>query len=217
MRRCKWTPQEDDSLRSIVSHILGGAAAGCYSWELVAKTLGHGKNARQCRERWKTVLDPALNRGPWTTDEDDIFLQALQDIGKRWSMIARLLPGRTVTAVKNRYVSLCRAGVVARSPSENLNAEDNESDQVLPQHLDGTTSPAGLPDSPPCDSDSESPLGGSTSGTGSSLPSEIPIAQMPHMQQIPLDPLPSISQLLSQFRDDSFFPSSEPPRQAVRW
>eukprot|EP00300_Choanocystis_sp_HF-7_P025500 c27395_g1_i1.p1 GENE.c27395_g1_i1~~c27395_g1_i1.p1 ORF type:complete len:223 (+),score=19.11 c27395_g1_i1:35-703(+) len=111
--RTKWTTADDNALRSAVEHVqseTGEVGTVRANWEIIAMILDQQRTARQCKDRWQTVLDPSLNRGPWTAQEDDIFFQGLQTHGKKWANIARMIPGRTVSAIKNRYVSFVRKG-----------------------------------------------------------------------------------------------------------
>ncbi len=55
------------------------------------------RTGKQIRERWHNQLDPSVKKEEWTTAEDELLLDAHSRLGNRWSLISRLLPGRTGT------------------------------------------------------------------------------------------------------------------------
>lgn len=92
------------------------------SWSRVAQVVGTRNGDRmffqpclssnstnllvECFKRWNDVLDPAIDRSPWTRDEDRILLLAIGEYGRAWKMIVdTYFPGRTGLDAKNRYVS----------------------------------------------------------------------------------------------------------------
>ena len=75
---------------------------GPKNWGMLANVLP-GRTPKQCRERWHNHLDPRINKGPWTLEEDKILAEKQKILGNKWSDIAKFLPGRTDTLVKNRW------------------------------------------------------------------------------------------------------------------
>lgn len=93
-----WSFEEDQVLEFLVTQ-------GCNNWGQIAERIP-GRTPKQCRERWKNHLDPAINKGPYTEEEDTVILSAQERLGNKWSQIAQLLKGRTEDSVKIRWKSL---------------------------------------------------------------------------------------------------------------
>lgn len=94
-----WTEEEDALLSKIVTR------QGATGWSSIAKHIA-GRNAKQCRERWVNHLNPNVNKASWTEEEDAKLMKAHNELGNKWSEIAKRLTGRPDNAVKNRYYTL---------------------------------------------------------------------------------------------------------------
>lgn len=97
----KFTPEEDRLLLSYVGD------SEVIDWTNVANRMGN-KTTRQCRERWQNYLDPRLQKGGWTPEEDELLLARYSEYSSHWNAIARTFKGRSGNSVRNRYLLLIR-------------------------------------------------------------------------------------------------------------
>jgi hypothetical protein len=100
--RVHFTPAEDAKLTSIIIEL------GTNNWEAVARCV-HGRNARQCRDRWSNYLFPEMDNGPWRPDEDQLLFTKFNESGAVWKYIATFVHSRSDINIKSRRQLLtCR-------------------------------------------------------------------------------------------------------------
>ena len=87
--RGRWNIDEDVRLAMAIK------AHGSKSWVKVAHHV-RGRTDVQCRERWCNILNPDLNCGPWTDEEDAKLREAVKVYGVgKWSDVAKVMFPRT--------------------------------------------------------------------------------------------------------------------------
>lgn len=125
----KFTPEDDKKLLYYVSKL------GTDKWFEVSLCMGN-KTTRQCRERYKTYLAPTISHEDWRAEEDSLIIQKYQELGSKWSAIAKFFPHRTDTSVKNRCHVLLRK-IKRENKIKNASNSSisivNKTEQVLPQ------------------------------------------------------------------------------------
>lgn len=98
-KRCKrraFTPEEDIKITQLVK------IHGTGKWDIVASCL-EGRNAKQCRERWRAFLSPGMVNGPWKQEEDQLLVKLYQQYGPKWAQFTRFFKGRSDYNIKNRW------------------------------------------------------------------------------------------------------------------
>ncbi|OHS93974.1 hypothetical protein TRFO_11451 [Tritrichomonas foetus] len=124
--RKAFSPEEDALIANFVN--INGAT----KWDIVASFLP-GRNARQCRERWRSSLSPGLTNGPWTKEEDKLLVKLHSQFGPKWSQISKYFVGRSDYNVKNRWQRFQRYGdlykiteIASSDEGESLNKFENK-------------------------------------------------------------------------------------------
>ena len=89
-------PSEDELVRALV------AQHGPRKWTLIASRL-KTKTQKQVYARWRDYLQPGLTTKPWSKEEQAKLVELQAHVGNQWAVLARLMPGRSPNAIKNRF------------------------------------------------------------------------------------------------------------------
>jgi hypothetical protein len=124
IKRGSWTWTEDQTITRWIE------VNGPTQWSALAGQLP-GRISKQVRERWCNHLNPDVKKDPWTPEEDQVILNALHQIGTKWAEIARLLPGRSDNAIKNRWNSTLKK----RTAEDQSNVDPGQIDLNIAEAL----------------------------------------------------------------------------------
>jgi hypothetical protein len=110
--KARFSPADDILLAEAVNHL------GTRDWSLIANELP-GRNARQCRERWRNYVSPELIHEAWTESEDERLLNTVKEVGPKWHLMLSYFPGRSRNSIHNRFVTLQRINLENAGKSNN--------------------------------------------------------------------------------------------------
>ena len=125
LQRTRWSAEEDKLLGRAVSEF------GSSSWTRVAQVLqaeGCERDADQCLQRWNFSVNPAIRRGDWSPEEDELLRAAYtrlkeaaehapqlgvsRPVGAKsgrpvafWVKVSRAVPGRTQAQCRERWTN----------------------------------------------------------------------------------------------------------------
>ncbi|XP_028856350.1 snRNA-activating protein complex subunit 4-like [Denticeps clupeoides] len=106
-RKRPWTKEEDKVLRYLVEKMRIG---NFIPYTQVSYFMAN-RDSAQVMYRWTMVLDPSLKKGPWSKEEDELLLKAIEKHGiPNWFRVKFEVPGRTDGQCRDRYLDcLCES------------------------------------------------------------------------------------------------------------
>ena len=94
-----WNTERDVLLKYLVKKY--GA-----NWDRVAEEMNEPSiNSRMVRDRYNSKLSPQIKRSRFSLKEDQLIAYCYHSQGSNWRIIAKYLPGRTETVIRNRFYS----------------------------------------------------------------------------------------------------------------
>ncbi|CZT12187.1 uncharacterized protein RAG0_16107 [Rhynchosporium agropyri] len=89
--RRNWTLAEDELLRTAVKN--ASAQNRPLLWRELAKSVP-GRSNKDCRRRWWNSLADGPAKGPWSENEDERLIEAVQKHGTNWSQVSLAVGSR---------------------------------------------------------------------------------------------------------------------------
>lgn len=91
-----WDPIEDDMLRELIAQY-------GKQWSLIASHMPN-RSAIQVAARWEKCINPDLRKGPFSTEEDELLKQFVEEYGcHAWPKVTTVLPHRTAKQCRERW------------------------------------------------------------------------------------------------------------------
>ena len=123
--RYPWTEEEDYLLIQCVQKF------GVKNWKVISENIP-GRTGKQCRQRWLYNLSPDIQKRKWTAEEDEILMSTQKEVGNKWTLIRKKLPGRSENDVKNRYHSIMNRLNTRNKKEERMTRNNSQNSFILP-------------------------------------------------------------------------------------
>ncbi|GAA5815469.1 hypothetical protein MFLAVUS_008981 [Mucor flavus] len=101
----RWSKEEDEVLTDSVRPYLKGKITlteDNLPWSKIAQHIAN-RTGIQCQARWTEALDPAVRKGRWKKEEDEMLKKGVEKFGCCWIRVAGSIPGRTQRQCRTRW------------------------------------------------------------------------------------------------------------------
>lgn len=98
----RWSKSEDQALTEAVQYFQKLTNSEPLPWNGIAENIPH-RTGIQCQARFTEALDPAVRKGRWYADEDELLSAAISKYGCCWIRVASMIPTRTQRQCRTRW------------------------------------------------------------------------------------------------------------------
>lgn len=131
LKKGTWTTEEDNRLREAIVLLDN-------DWARIAECVGN-RSGDQCSKRWREVLDPTINKAPWTAEEDRLLVEFYHKHGSCWQIISTYLNNRRALQCRNRC---CKLLGLHAHPRKKGNCGDKQNSSVMSASASPDMSPS---------------------------------------------------------------------------
>ena len=90
----KWTKDEDKKLLSVTSSL-----SKITNWKEISQHF-ENRTPVQCSSRYKRIR-PGIQRGSWSSKEDQLLINFVQQYGKNWGKISQYMKNRNCKQIRD--------------------------------------------------------------------------------------------------------------------
>ena len=124
-----WSSEEDNKLIKLIEKM------GAHRWSEVSELMP-SRQGKQCRERWHNHLNPKINKNDWNDQEEWLLFLLHSLIGNKWSIISKIIEGRTDNSIKNHWNSIMQKKIYTyKKKLSESSAIEIENEQNLEEFL----------------------------------------------------------------------------------
>ncbi|KAF5388677.1 hypothetical protein D9757_004777 [Collybiopsis confluens] len=127
-----WTSGEDVLLTTAVEQY--GS-----DWAAVSRAFAGRRSGDQCSKRWRQVVNPSINRDPWSAEDDRLLLQLYGHHKNSWQLISTHFSNRTDLQCRNRYCRLLGTRSLAKNEKRSSTPTTQQTRPFVKSTFQGTS------------------------------------------------------------------------------